>query len=263
MNSVIKVFENNQFGDIRTVEKENQIWFVGKDVARALGYADMFGALKKHVDNEDKTTMPIQQSGSNYKTTATIINESGLYSLVLSSKLPSAKQFKRWVTSEVLPQLRKRGIYSNKPMSQLEIMQQSVNILLEQEKQLKEHDERIKIIENKIENIKNLESVNKSNWRRHLDIVIKRIAKNYPILDGDNAYELVWHEFYNRVDAEGHCDLNKRLRNRKMSALKNGATKTKIKTINKLNVILEEERLINVAIVVLKKMAMQYSVTVI
>lgn len=107
----LKIFENPEFGKIRTINKENEIWFVGKDVSEALGYVDTFGALKKHVDGEDKTTLPIQQSGSNYKTNATVINESGLYSLVLSSKLPQAKAFKRWITHDVIPAIRKHGGY--------------------------------------------------------------------------------------------------------------------------------------------------------
>ena len=110
-NNQVQVFNNSQFGDVRVIMQGEQPWFVGKDVASMLGYADTFGALKKHVDAEDKTTLSIQQSDSNYKTTATIINESGLYSLILSSKLPSAKQFKHWVTSEVLPAIRKEGMY--------------------------------------------------------------------------------------------------------------------------------------------------------
>ena len=85
--------------------------FVGCDVAKALGYAKPQNALATHVDEEDKTTAPIQGTGSNYITRVTFINESGLYSLILSSKLPQAKAFKRWVTSEVLPSIRKTGRY--------------------------------------------------------------------------------------------------------------------------------------------------------
>ena len=85
--------------------------FVGKDVATALGYKNPSNALQVHVDTDDKTTYPIQVSGSNYKTTTLFINESGLYALILSSKLPQAKAFKRWVTSEVLPQIRLTGGY--------------------------------------------------------------------------------------------------------------------------------------------------------
>ena len=85
--------------------------FVGKDVAQALGYKNPSNALQVHVDPEDKTTYPIQVSGSNYKSNTLFVNESGLYSLILSSKLPQAKAFKRWVTSEVLPQIRMTGGY--------------------------------------------------------------------------------------------------------------------------------------------------------
>ena len=108
--SELKVFENPEFGKLRTVEINGEPWLVGKDVARALGYKDTINALKSHVDEEDKKggwriTTP---SGTQEMT---IINESGLYSLVLSSKLPTAKKFKRWVTAEVLPSIRKHGAY--------------------------------------------------------------------------------------------------------------------------------------------------------
>lgn len=92
-----------------------ETFFVGKDVAQALGYAKPENALATHVDKEDKTTTLIQGTGSNYKSKIIIINESGLYSLILSSKLRQAKAFKRWVTSEVLPAIRKSGRYELKP----------------------------------------------------------------------------------------------------------------------------------------------------
>lgn len=109
----IQIFNNPQFGEVRAVTIDNEPWFVGKDVAERLGYRKPENALSVHVDDEDKTTTLIQGTGSNYKTTVTIINESGLYSLVLSSKLPTAKAFKRWITSEVIPSIRKNGGYIN------------------------------------------------------------------------------------------------------------------------------------------------------
>ncbi len=111
MNNTLQMFQNEQFGSIRAVIVNNEPWLVGKDVALALGYAKPENAISAHVDAEDKTITLIQGSGSNYKTNTTIINESGLYSLILSSKLPSAKKFKRWVTREVLPAIRKSGMY--------------------------------------------------------------------------------------------------------------------------------------------------------
>ena len=105
----LTVFKNEQFGEMRTVTIGEEIWFVGKDVAAILGYKDTSDAMKRHVDDEDKLTRRFADSGQNRE--MYIINESGLYSLVLSSKLPSAKEFKRWVTSEVLPSIRKHGAY--------------------------------------------------------------------------------------------------------------------------------------------------------
>lgn len=93
------VFNHPQFGELRTVEISGEPWFVGKDVATALGYANPSNAVSVHVDKEDKTSYLIQVSGSNYKANTALINESGLYALILSSKLPSAKEFKHWVTT--------------------------------------------------------------------------------------------------------------------------------------------------------------------
>lgn len=105
----IQVFNNLEFGSIRTVTIDNEPWFVGKDIAEALGYSNSRKALIDHVDNEDKGVTNRYTPGG--KQNLIIINESGLYSLILSSKLPNAKKFKRWVTSEVLPAIRKTGHY--------------------------------------------------------------------------------------------------------------------------------------------------------
>lgn len=109
MENKIQVFTNEKFGKVRTLMINNEPWFVGKDVAVALGYKDTSDALKKHIDTEDKLTRRFADSGQSRE--MYIINESGVYSLVLSSKLPTAKKFKRWVTSEVLPSIRKTGGY--------------------------------------------------------------------------------------------------------------------------------------------------------
>ena len=108
MNNALQVF-NYEGREIRTIEIDDEAWFVGKDVAEALGYKDTVNALKDHVYDEDKLTWQIATSGQ--RRDMTVINESGVYSLIFSSKLPSARQFKRWVTHEVLPSIRKSGIY--------------------------------------------------------------------------------------------------------------------------------------------------------
>ena len=131
----IQIFTSEIFGEIRTCQVNNQIMFVGKDVATALGYKNPSNALQVHVDSEDKTSYLIQVSGSNYKANTLFVNESGLYSLVLSSKLPQAKAFKRWVTCEVLPQIRKTGGYipthdaNGKVLSEEEIVERAHEIV--------------------------------------------------------------------------------------------------------------------------------------
>lgn len=112
----LKIFENPDFGKVRTMEIDGEPYFVGKDVAEILGYTAPRNAISTHVDDEDKTTALIQCDDSNYKSNAVLINESGLYSLILSSKLPKAKEFKRWVTSEVLPSIRKHGLYATEEL---------------------------------------------------------------------------------------------------------------------------------------------------
>ena len=109
MQTNIQIFTSEIFGNIRTCQVNNLIMFVGKDVATALGYSNTSKAIQQHVDHEDKGILPIRETA--YETRAVVINESGLYSLILSSKLPQAKAFKRWVTSEVLPQIRQTGGY--------------------------------------------------------------------------------------------------------------------------------------------------------
>lgn len=133
----LQIFNSEEFGEIRTVTIDNEPWFVGKDVATALGYSDTFGALKKHVDADDKQNC--QNDSFDTPRGMTVINESGLYALIFGSKLDSAKSFKHWVTSEVLPAIRKTGSYQ-KPMTVAEQIQ-----LLAQGNQ--DHEERIEKLE--------------------------------------------------------------------------------------------------------------------
>ena len=118
----LKVFKNEEFGQVRALEIKGEPYFVGKDVTDILGYQNGSRDINRHVDDEDKQTERIVLSGQNRE--VIVINESGLYSLILSSKLPTAKKFKRWVTAEVLPQIRKTGGYlgTNNNMTDDEIM---------------------------------------------------------------------------------------------------------------------------------------------
>ena len=144
----IQIFNNPQFGEVRAVTIDNEPWFVGKDVAERLGYRKPENALSVHVDDEDKTNTLIQGTGSNYKTTVTIINESGLYSLVLSSKLPTAKAFKRWITSDVIPSIRKNGgyIYGQDKMSDAELLSRALVVA---QRQIESRDRQLEEMQHK------------------------------------------------------------------------------------------------------------------
>lgn len=148
----IQIFKNEEFGQVRVITKDNEPWFVGKDIAEVLGYSNSRKAILDHVDEEDKLLndgVTIRDSIGREQTPV-VINESGLYSLILSSKLPGAKKFKRWVTSEVLPQIRKTGGYIpiNKEESEQDILAKA---LLIAQNTLKKKDELIKAKDKELE----------------------------------------------------------------------------------------------------------------
>lgn len=153
--NALRIFENEEFGEIRVLEKDNESWFIGKDVAEILGYERTAKAILDHVEQEDKDVVPIQDSIGRMQNTA-IINESGLYSLILSSKLPGAKKFKHWVTSEVLPSIRKNGGYisNQENLSDSELMAKALlvaqNTINAKSKQLEEAHKKIEADSGKV-----------------------------------------------------------------------------------------------------------------
>ena len=141
----LQIFKNESFGEVRTIIIDNEPWFVGKDVASILGYAEPRSAISKKVDAEDKGVAKMETPSGEQE--MTIINESGLYSLILSSKLPKAKEFKRWVTSEVLPAIRKTGGYTvpKSPMELLELEFQA----------LREVENKVDVVNSDLQELKN------------------------------------------------------------------------------------------------------------
>lgn len=143
MSNQLQIFKNDEFGQVRILVINGKPYFVGKDVAEVLGYSNSSKAVSTHVDDEDKVMEMIShsQNGNMIKTQTALINESGLYSLILSSKLPNAKKFKRWVTSEVLPSIRKHGMYATDELLD------NPDLLIEVATKLKEEREKNKILE--------------------------------------------------------------------------------------------------------------------
>lgn len=191
----LQIFQNPRFGQLRTVIINGEVYFVGKDVATALGYSNTRDALAKHVEPEDKKNVdlnsvancdPINDAVSKgwIKNEVTVINESGLYSLILSSKLPQAKDFKRWVTAEVLPSIRKYGVYSTKEFAKKAISNPkwAIDILLE----LQAEQEKVAILteENAVLNQQVAELTPKASYYDVVlnckDLVsVSKIAKDY------------------------------------------------------------------------------------
>lgn len=136
----LQIFNSEEFGEIRTVTIDGEAWFIGRDVAEILGYANPKNAVPKHVSDEDKLSTQIEYAGQ--RRTVTVINESGLYALIFGSKLESAKRFKHWVTSEVLPAIRKTGSY------QMQNLSTEMKVILMHDEKLVKIDQRVSGLEN-------------------------------------------------------------------------------------------------------------------
>ncbi|WP_273750894.1 BRO family protein [Leuconostoc mesenteroides] len=192
MTQEVQAF-NFETSRVRTLNFEDVIWFVGKDVAETLGYSDLNKAIAMHVDDEDKklndkTSLSFGQRG------ATLINESGLYSLILSSKQPNAKKFKRWVTSEVLPTIRQTGGYQltpKDPMQVLELMFQS----------LKMQDYRQERLERKINSIQNSQTISGDQ-----ELVLRQIRNEKAVqilgYKGNARYQALSRMVFARISKE-------------------------------------------------------------
>lgn len=166
----LQIFENAEFGQIRTVQLNNETYFVGKDIAEALGYSNTRDALATHVADEDKNTVAIFD-GNRGNPNQTVINESGLYALIFGSKLESAKRFKHWVTSEVLPSIRKHGVYA------VDELINNPEMAIKAFTALKEEREKNKILQADNERMKPKEIFADAVATSHTSILVGELAK--------------------------------------------------------------------------------------
>lgn len=201
----LQIFSNEKFGDIRMLVINCVPWFVGKDVAEILGYAKARNAIAAHVDDEDKKDAPIQGVLGG-KQNVTIINESGLYSLVLSSKLPSAKEFKRWVTSEVLPSIRKHGAYMTPQTLQKALQDPDTIIMIMQN--LKAEQQKNRELQIKVDD---LSTTNKaladgiSQWESKS--IINALMRSYAVNRFNGQFQFAFADFYKQLKYKYHIDL--------------------------------------------------------
>lgn len=192
----LKVFQNEEFGEVRSLVINNEPWFVGKDVAKALGYENPSKAIRDHVEEEDKkvgvqNVTPYISDNLGRKQYPTFINESGVYSLIFGSKLPSAKKFKHWVTSEVLPTLRKTGSYAKVPTDPRELLMLTI-------KAHEQTAQRVDVLEEKVSDLEKSTTIDSSQ-----QYTLERIAKTTVIsaLGGidSRAYQLMSRKLFSNI----------------------------------------------------------------
>lgn len=187
----LQIFNNEEFGNVRSFMIDNEPWFVGKDVAEALGYKNVRDSLARHIDSDDKRDGVVIHDPMGREQKPIIINESGLYSLILSSKLESAKKFKHWVTSEVLPTLRKTGSYAKVPTDPRELLMLTI-------KAHEQTAQRVDVLEEKVSDLEKSTTIDSSQ-----QYTLERIAKTTVIsaLGGidSRAYQLMSRKLFSNI----------------------------------------------------------------
>ena len=187
----LQIFNNEEFGNVRSLVIDNEPWFVGKDVAEALGYKNVRDSLARHIDSDDKRDGVVIHDSMGREQKPIIINESGLYSLILSSKLESAKKFKHWVTSEVLPTLRKTGSYAKVPTDPRELLMLTI-------KAHEQTAQRVDVLEEKVSSLEKSTTIDSSQ-----QYTLEKIAKATVIrtLEGidSRAYQLMSRKIFSNI----------------------------------------------------------------
>ena len=234
---------------IRTLEIDGEMWFVGKDVTSILGYANASKALADHVDDDDKlnneTLSSLGQRGG------WLINESGVYALIFGSKLPTAKKFKRWVTSEVLPSIRKNGSYSIDTALTPELQ-----VLIQHERMMQEQKKQLDAVQNKVEAIQEIFTLTPENWKKDIRVAVGKLSVK---IAGDySMMQELYEQIYALLEDRAGADLEARLRNRRKRMEQNGSTKTAVKKITKLDIIEDDKKLKEIFTSILREMSAKY-----
>lgn len=251
----IKVW-NYESSEVRTIEKDGEPWFVAKDVATVLGYAKPLNAVSTHVDADDSLKQGLIDSMGRMQETI-IINESGLYSLILSSKLPDAKKFKRWVTSEVLPSIRKTGSYhSQQQLSPMEMIAAMANNAVEMERRLKETENKIAETSSKLEQALDVfanDTLVMTDWAGYTSRKINSVCKQNHLSSQSEKGRL-----YKELEATARCNLAKRVTEKQKRMKKAGAKYADWKNVAKLDVISDDPKLRVIFDGIVKKFEAKY-----
>ena len=235
----MQVFEHPAFGEVRTVVIDGEPWFVGKDVAQMLGYAKPQNAIQIHVDEDDALKQGITDSMGRLQE-MTVINESGLYSLILSSKLPTAKAFKRWVTAEVLPAIRQRGSYTmQQPMTPAQLIAAQAQVLVQMEQRMDAIQNQQTALEQRVETaIKVFSRPSEDHWKADTDNAIKELCQE----KGMNLLA-VRGQLYQELERRCGCNIDSRLRCLRQRMKKQGMRHRDAMELTKLDAIAADKKL--------------------
>ena len=255
MNRLTKIFNGQQ---LRVIDDNNEIWFVAKDVCEILEIKNPSDALKR-LDEDERARFNLGRQGL-----TNVVNEYGLYNLVLGSRKQEAKEFKRWITHEVIPSIRKTGSYSldvdvTQLSPELQIMNNMVKALAKQELEQKQMKQEINETKQEIEEVRKVFILNPKNWRKEVNELIIKISQTKNTLD---AYKDTRNESYKRLEERARCNLDIRLENKRERMRKAGSSKTAINRINKMDVIADDPRLMEIYLTVVKEMAIRHQINV-
>lgn len=234
----LQIFSNPEFGSIRCVEKDGEEWFVGKDVATILGYSKPLDALSRHVDEDDSVIYGVTDSIGRVQQTK-LINESGLYSLIILSELPSARKFKKWITSEVIPSIRKTGGYGIPQMSQSELILKIAQNNVELERRIAAAESKTEAVSEKLDNALDVFTLPAAeNWKDEMNRIINRMIEEHNL-----NYGLFRRKLYDELENTACCNLGSRQARLRGRMEKAGATYAERQAITKIDVISRDDKL--------------------
>src|SRR5690625_570985 len=257
MNQLTKMFEGKE---LTIIEKGNEPHFLLRDVCNILEIGHV-ATVRKRLEDDVVSNHPIKDNLGRTQQ-ATFVNEDGLYDVILDSRKPEARKFRKWITSEVLPSIRKTGGYelnTSELSPELQIMNNMVRALAKQELEQKQIKQELNNARKEISDVRQVFVLNPKNWRREVNDLIVKISKTKNSLD---AYRETRAESYERLEERARCNLDIRLQNMRERMRKAGSSKTMVNRANKMDVIANDDRLKEIYITVVKEMAIKHQVKV-
>ncbi len=252
---------NYESSEIRTIQKDGEPWFVLSDVCKVLELSSPHKVADR-LENDERNQIPVTDSLGRYQNTA-IINESGLYTVILRSDKPQAKPFRKWVTSEVLPSIRKHGSYS--VQSQFADLSPQLQVLIQMETRQKQIEARqaeqataLAGLEQKIQNTCEVIALDKTAWRKDSEHLINKIARATG--EGYRGIRLVYEEIYRSIESRAGVSLNTRLTNKRNRMAGEGVCKSKRDKLTRIDIIAEDKKLIEIYVAIVKELAVKYGV---